>query len=61
MSETMRRIHPVKLGETIDGKRVVMTCWRWSKDTGDVPAYQLAGESDLRLLKRAERKGEDAT
>jgi len=47
---TMRKLHPVQVGETIDGKRVVMTCWRWSKETGDLPVYRLAGESEDRMI-----------
>lgn len=46
----MRRSHPIKLGDTIDGKRVVMTAWRCKPGLGDVPIYRLDGENDAREL-----------
>jgi hypothetical protein len=47
-----RRAHPIKLGDTIDGKRVVMTAWRWKPGIGDVPIYRLDGENDARELSK---------
>jgi hypothetical protein len=46
---TMRRNHPVKLGEIINGKRVVETCWQRCQDDGDHPVYRLDGEDGYRL------------
>jgi hypothetical protein len=48
----MRRAHPIKLGDTIDGKRVVMTAWRCKPGLGDVPIYRLDGENDARELSK---------
>jgi DnaJ-class molecular chaperone len=42
--ESMRRTHPVKLGDVIDGKKVVKTCYQ-STPEGDVPVFSLADES----------------
>ena len=47
--EAMRRTHPVKLGEVIEGKRVVETFWRWTPEDGDVPMYRLDGETTARV------------
>jgi hypothetical protein len=46
--EAMRRTHPKKLGEVIDGKRVVETFWQWTPENGDVPMYRLEGETVAR-------------
>jgi hypothetical protein len=46
--EAMRRTHPVKLGDIIDGKRVVETYWQWTPADGDVPMYRLEGETVAR-------------
>jgi hypothetical protein len=43
--ESMRRTHPVKLGEVIDGKRVVETFWQWTRENGNVPMYRTEGET----------------
>lgn len=48
----MRRSHPIKLGDTIDGKRVVMTAYRHQPGLGDVPIYRLDGETEARELVR---------
>jgi hypothetical protein len=46
---TMRRNHPMTLGEVIDGKRVVATHWHRSAEDGDQPVYRLEGEDEYRL------------
>lgn len=46
---TMRRNHPMTLGEVIDGKRVVATHWHRSPEDGDQPVYRLEGEDEYRL------------
>jgi hypothetical protein len=48
--ETMRRLHPVRLGDVIDGLRVVETFWRSSPEEGDVPCYKLQGEREPRVF-----------
>jgi hypothetical protein len=48
--EAMRRTHPVKLGEIIDGKRVVATFWQWTPENGNVPMYRLQGEANGKNL-----------
>lgn len=48
--EAMRRTHPLKLGEVIDGKRVVETFWQWSPEKGDVPMYRVEGETEARMV-----------
>jgi hypothetical protein len=48
----MRRAHPIKLGDTIDGKRVMMTAWTCKPGLGDVPIYRLDGENDARELSK---------
>jgi Lar family restriction alleviation protein len=42
--------HPVRLGEIVEGKRVVMTCWEWTPESGNVPVFRLDGESELRKV-----------
>ncbi len=48
--QAMRRVHPVNLGDQIDGKRVIETFWQWTPENGDVPMYCLDGESTARVL-----------
>jgi hypothetical protein len=48
--EAMRRTHPVKLGEVINGKQVVETFWQWSPEKGDVPMYRVEGEAEARMV-----------
>jgi hypothetical protein len=48
--ETMRRLHPVRLGDVIDGLRVVETFWRSSPEEGDVPCYKLQGDREPRVF-----------
>jgi hypothetical protein len=43
-SDAYRAIHPLRLGDLVDGKRVIETFWEWSPDRGDVPKYRLEGE-----------------
>lgn len=46
---SMRRNHPVKLGEVINSKRVVETFWFNCDEDGDQPVYRLEGEEGYRL------------
>lgn len=48
--EAMRKSHPIKVGDVIEGKRVVMTCWEWTPNGGDKPIFQLAGETKTRTV-----------
>jgi len=48
--EAMRRMHPMQLGETVDGKRVVATFWEWRPEQGNVPMFRLDGETEPRAL-----------
>lgn len=54
--EAMRRSHPVKVGDTINGKRVVMTYWQWTPGLGDVPLVVFAKPKVADV--QAETKGE---
>lgn len=47
--ETMRRAHPLKIGDCIEGKRIVLTFWEWSPENGNVPMYRLDGETTARV------------
>jgi hypothetical protein len=40
---TIRQNHPVILGETKQGRRVVETYWEWSPERGNVAMYKLHG------------------
>lgn len=47
--DMMRRNHPIRVGEVVDGKKVVCAFWEWTYEHGDRPMYQLEGESDSRV------------
>ena len=49
--EAMRKSHPIKLGELIDGKRVIETFWQWSPDDGNVAMYRLEGDTEAKVVK----------
>lgn len=47
--EAMRRAHPLRIGDCIEGKRIVVTFWEWSPENGNVPMYRLDGETTARV------------
>lgn len=47
--DMMRRNHPVRVGEVVNGKKVVCAFWEWTYEHGDRPLYWLQGESDSRV------------
>jgi hypothetical protein len=50
--ESMRKSHPVKLGDMIEGKKVVATFWQWTPKAGDLPMFRLEGETEARIFTR---------
>lgn len=48
--ESMRRAHPLKLGDLIDGKKVVATFWSWSPEAGNVPMYRVEGNDKPKMV-----------
>ena len=52
----MRKTHPIKLSEIIDGKRVVETFWQWTPQNSDVPMYRVEGETQEKHYMTNERK-----
>lgn len=45
--DSMRKVHPLAVGQWLDDKRVAMTCWVTFKD-GERPIYKLEGDTEWR-------------
>lgn len=54
--ERMRQLLPVKLGEVIEGKRVVEAFWEWTPEDGNRAMYRLEGEQKAKYHMTNERK-----
>lgn len=55
--EAMRLCHPLKIGETFGGKRIVETFWQWTPEKGDEPMFRLEGEAEPQKVSPATPSG----
>lgn len=54
--EMIRQSLPVKLGDMIEGRRVVEAFWEWTHENGNRAMYRLEGEQKARYYMTNERK-----